>query len=231
MERDRENRRYLPGVALPDGIRLSADVASAVAGASVVFLAVPSQQMRAASRNFAGTLRPGAVVVSCAKGFELESWLRMTEVIVDAGALAPERVCALSGPNLAREIAEGMPASAVVASVSAETAERVQRCVSSARFRVYTSDDPVGVEYGGALKNVIAIGAGAIDGMGLGQNAKAAFMTRGLAEITRSPSAASVGWVTSLQPARARCHAIGPSASRLAVGTPQPTPATRRSTS
>jgi glycerol-3-phosphate dehydrogenase (NAD(P)+) len=195
LRRHRENARYLPGVAIPESIDITAEV-DAASDATVLLAVLPSQQMRAGLRPLRGRLAPDAIVVSCAKGFETGTLARMTEVVVAATGLAPERVCALSGPNLAAELAAGLPASTVIASTDLATAERAQVALNSTSLRVYTSDDVVGVEFGGALKNVVAIGAGAADGLALGQNAKAAFMTRGLAEIIRLGVAAGANPLT-----------------------------------
>lgn len=192
----RENRRYLPGVGLPPEVDVTADLARGVEGASVVLLVVPSPEIRRVSSSLRPLLKEDQAVVSCAKGLESGSLLRLSEVIEDASGVDSSQICALSGPNLSAEIAAGMPASAVVASRSAASAAVVQTVLSTGTFRVYTSSDIVGVEYGGALKNVIAIGAGVADGLGLGQNAKAAFITRGLAEISRIGVAAGANALT-----------------------------------
>jgi glycerol-3-phosphate dehydrogenase (NAD(P)+) len=152
----------------------------------LVILAVPSQTIRANARSVAGVVPRAAIVVSAAKGLELSTGQRMTEVLAEE--LAPssdDRVCALSGPNLASEVIRGLPASTVIASRSVEAAVEAQRIVNSSVFRVYTNEDVVGVELSGALKNVIALGAGICDGLRLGDNAKSSFITRGLVEITR----------------------------------------------
>jgi glycerol-3-phosphate dehydrogenase (NAD(P)+) len=144
---------------------------------------VPAQSLRANAARLAACLPDGSIVVSAAKGIELESGRRMTEVLAETLPGSPA-LCALSGPNLADEIAHGLPATTVVAGPP-EAARRVQRALTSPGFRVYTHDDVTGVELGGALKNVVALAAGIGDGLGYGDNAKAALITRGLAEITR----------------------------------------------
>lgn len=192
----RENERYLPAIRLNERVTVTHDIGQAVAIADVVAVVVPSQQMRTVASEIARHLRPAGLLVSCAKGLELDSLLRMTEVIVDAAGVAPEHVCALSGPNLAREIARGLPASAVIASSSDESALRGQQALAAASFRIYTSTDVIGVELGGALKNVIALGAGVADGLELGHNAKASFITRGLAEMIRLGVAAGANPLT-----------------------------------
>jgi glycerol-3-phosphate dehydrogenase (NAD(P)+) len=173
-----------PAVCLPPTVTVTADPARALAGAGLVVLAVPAQRMRENARRIAPALPAGAVVVSAAKGLELPAGRRMSEVLA---AECPRHagIVALSGPNLADEIARGLPATTVAAAADADAARRVQRALNTPRFRVYTHDDLVGVELGGALKNVVALGAGINDGLGYGDNAKAAFITRGLAEITR----------------------------------------------
>jgi glycerol-3-phosphate dehydrogenase (NAD(P)+) len=171
-------------VRLPESVTVSADPA-VLGGARAVIFAVPAQSMRGNVQRLARWLPQGCTIVSAAKGIEVATGLRMSEVIT---AVCEERagaVVALSGPNLAEEIARGLPATAVAASASTEAATWVQTCFTTPRFRVYTHDDVIGVELGGALKNIIALGAGINDGLGMGDNAKAAFITRGLAEITR----------------------------------------------
>jgi len=181
----RVNARLLPDIELPPSLNVSASVSSALDGAAYVFVVVPSQAVRDVAAVMKDALARDAVVVSCAKGFDRTSLERLSEVIGTKADVPAERVAVLSGPNLSGEIARGLPASAVVASTGAQSALQVQALLSSPTFRVYTSEDVIGVELGGALKNVIALGAGVGDGLGLGQNAKAAFITRGLAELTR----------------------------------------------
>jgi glycerol-3-phosphate dehydrogenase (NAD(P)+) len=185
LRRAGENARYLPGVPLPPRLTIQSEMKEALAGCRLVLLAVPSQTMRqnvAALRPF---LAPDTIMLSCAKGLERGSLLRMSEVIAGELGAGRERTGALSGPNIAREISEGKPAVSVVTTYGHAQAELAQSLLTSPGFRVYTSDDVVGVELAGALKNIIALGAGISDGMGAGDNAKAAFMTRGLAEIAR----------------------------------------------
>lgn len=184
IERDRENRTFLPGFQLPPNLRVTSDLAETVRGQPVILLVTPSQRMRDHARLLAPLLPEGAIVVSCSKGLELGTHLRMTQVL-EQELPATVHVCALSGPNLAREVAQGLPAASVVASTNHDAAVRVQDAVSSPMFRVYTSNDVVGVELGGALKNIIALGVGVNDGLGYGDNAKATFITRGLAEMSR----------------------------------------------
>ena len=186
LETARENARFLPGVNFPPLLRVSPDAAEAMSGASLTVLAVPSDRLRENARRIAGHLAPGTVVVSAAKGLELPTARRMSEVLAEE--LPPgfrPGICSLSGPNLAKEIAQGKPSSTVIASDSPEAAERAQAALLSSRFRVYTSPDLTGVELAGSLKNIVALGAGICDGLEVGDNAKAAFITRALAEIAR----------------------------------------------
>lgn len=174
----RENADYLPGFRLPETLFVTAD-AETLAEAEALFVAVPSRALRATL----ATLPPAAALVSCAKGLEFGSFKRLTEVMADVQPGAA--LAALSGPNLAGEIAKGYPASATVASEDAAFAANVQRWLSRETFRVYTGTDLTGLELGGALKNVVALAAGMSDGLGLGDNAKATLVTRGLAEMVR----------------------------------------------
>ena len=186
LQSARENTRFLPGVAFPPSLRVSADPAEAMEEAAIAVVAVPSDRMRENVRRIADHLASGTAVVSATKGLELPTALRMSQVLTEElPAAFRTGVCSLSGPNLAKEIAQGKLASAVIASESGEAAERAQAALLSSRFRVYTSYDLVGVELGGALKNIVALGAGMCDGLEFGENAKAAFITRGLAEIAR----------------------------------------------
>lgn len=179
---DGENRRYLPGVRFPRDLRVVEDVGLSEPH-RVYLLAVPSAHLRAVLRRLAPHLRPDAVILSLVKGIEEGTHCRMSEVI-DA-ELPGRRVAVLSGPNLAREIAAGRPAGSVVASGHAELAAELASGLASDRFRVYTNPDVVGVELCGALKNVVALAAGMVDGLRLGDSAKAGIITRGLAEMTR----------------------------------------------
>ena len=193
LAEDRQNRRYLNGVEFPTPLTVHFDSASAISYAEFVIIAVPSTSMRSTIEFHGPNISDDATIISATKGLEIETGMRMSEVITeiiskkqgsDADAV-DERVCALSGPNLAVEIASGLPALATAASSSIDAAESVQLLLSSERFRVYTSTDIIGVELGGTLKNIIGIGAGFIDGSSLGANIKAAYVTRGLHEITR----------------------------------------------
>ena len=186
LDSARENARFLPGVPLPPLVRVSADPAEALAGASLAVIAVPSDRMRDNAHRVASHIDADTVVVSASKGLELPSGLRMSQTLAEElpGKLH-SGICALSGPNLAKEIVQGRLASTVVAGTTGEATERAQAMLLSTRFRVYTSADVTGVELGGALKNIVALGAGICDGLEFGENSKAAFITRGLAEIAR----------------------------------------------
>ncbi len=184
IRRARQNSRYLPGVALAPQIRITADLEEAFQ-ASLLFLAIPTQTIRAWGRGVRGLLRPEHVLVHGSKGLEVGSRLRVSQVLLEVLPLEPERLLALSGPNLAEEVARGIPSATVLAGGDPGLRRQVQELLTDQRLRVYTSDDLVGVELGGALKNVIALGCGISDGLGFGENTRAALITRGLAEMTR----------------------------------------------
>jgi glycerol-3-phosphate dehydrogenase (NAD(P)+) len=181
----RYNPAYLPGTLLPPSIRATADAEEALRGATTVLLGVPAQTMRANLAQWAGLLSQDATLVSLAKGIELDTLMRMSQVIVAVTGADPSRVAAISGPNLASEIAECQPAATVVACSDSGRAVAVQRMLNCGYFRPYTNSDVVGTEVGGACKNVIALAAGMAAGVGLGENTAAAIITRGLAEIMR----------------------------------------------
>lgn len=184
MERDRVNSWYLPSVALPDGIEPTGSLEEAVAGAGFVIVAVPSHGLRAVVRDAALSFADHVTVVSAAKGIETETLARMSQVIAEeTGGRCP--VVVLSGPTFAAEVARGLPTAVLAASADADAAARVQEQFRGRGMRLYVSDDVIGVEIGAALKNVIAIAAGVVEGAGLGHNAMAALITRGLAEISR----------------------------------------------
>ncbi len=178
-----ENPRYLPGAVLPDEVRATTEVGEAVAGATVVLMAVPSHGYREVLEAVAPFVGPGVPVVSLTKGLERETHLRMTELA--ARALPGRPVGVLTGPNLATEVLEGQPTASVVALADEDEARRVQALLFSRTFRVYTNPDVVGCEIAGALKNVLAVAAGVSDGLGFGDNTRAALITRGLAELGR----------------------------------------------
>jgi glycerol-3-phosphate dehydrogenase (NAD(P)+) len=193
---DRRNERRLPGIDLPPTVQPTADAAAVRDARDLVIVAVPSQHLRDTATRLADVIAPSADVLSVVKGLEPDTLLRMTEVIAQAATLQPTRVAALSGPNLAAEIAKGLPASAVVAAEDPELADRVVERLSRREFRLYVNEDVLGVELCGALKNVVAIAAGAADGLGFGDNGKAGLMTRGLAEMTRLGIAAGANPLT-----------------------------------
>jgi glycerol-3-phosphate dehydrogenase (NAD(P)+) len=182
IARTRRSAWYLTDVELPASVRATAEVAEALDGAALVVVAVPSEFVDAVLKGM-GHVESGVPIVSATKGFDPERHVRMTELIADRCPGAP--VAALSGPTFAREVALGLPTACVVASRDESLARRLQGELGSREFRLYTNADVVGVEVGGALKNVIAIATGIADGLELGQNARAALITRGLAEITR----------------------------------------------
>jgi len=180
----RENSRYLPGIALPDDLRWIADPAGAVAGAEAVVLAVPSKFYSSVCASFAGLITtPGTLVVSLTKGLCEKTHRRMSEIA--RSTLGLDTIAVLSGPSHAEEVARGIPTAVVAAADDEAIAQRAQQLFNGPLFRVYTSTDTLGVEIGGAVKNVIAIAVGASDGLGFGDNTRAALITRGLAEITR----------------------------------------------
>jgi glycerol-3-phosphate dehydrogenase (NAD(P)+) len=181
----RENRAFLPGIALPEGVRPTSDLAEAVSGKTAVIFAVPSHHLRGVAARAAAHLFPGACLVSLAKGVENGTLKRMTEVLAEVSPSLAPRIAALSGPTFAREVAEGKPTGATVAARDLSVARRLQHALSGSRFRLYADDDVTGIEIGGALKNVMAIAAGMADGLGFGHNARALLISRGLAEISR----------------------------------------------
>jgi glycerol-3-phosphate dehydrogenase (NAD(P)+) len=186
LEYERENREFLPGYALDERISPTADIAEAVAGAAVVVVAVPSDAVRSTLSAAAGRLLPDATLVVVAKGIEPGTLMLLSEVTADVlGKAVEQRAVFLSGPSFALEVARGLPTNLVAASRDPERSLLVQQRFASDRLRVYSSDDPAGVQVGGALKNVIAIAAGASDGLGFGHNTRAALITRGLAEMGR----------------------------------------------
>jgi glycerol-3-phosphate dehydrogenase (NAD(P)+) len=187
MANSRENDIFLPGLRLPENVPVVSDFATALHGADIVLGVMPSHHARGIYDAMLPHLTPSMILVSATKGLEQGSLLRMSEVLeqVVRPRFAVPRVAVLSGPTFAREVAAGNPTAVVVASSNPETARCVQEAFSGPTFRLYTNPDPVGVEVGAALKNVIAIGAGICDGLNLGHNPTAALITRGLAEITR----------------------------------------------
>src|SRR6266700_1618796 len=183
MAAARENPRYLPGVRLPDLVEITGDRDEALAGAGLVVVAVPSHFLRGVLTPMAPFVPPGAILLSATKGLEPASALRMSEVL---SQIVPGRtVAVLSGPSFAREVVLGRPTALVVASSDVAAADELQGRLTAPGLRLYTNRDVIGVEIGGALKNVMAIATGLSDGLELGENARAALITRGLAEIGR----------------------------------------------
>ncbi len=187
IAKKRVNEKFLPGFELPDSVHPTDDLEAALEGAEIVVSVMPSQHCRTLFERMAPAFHREALVVSCTKGIENTTLLRMTEVITDVGRKHnwTPRIGALSGPSFAKEVARGDPTAVTIASSDSELARAVQHAFNSSRFRVYTNDDVIGVELGGALKNIIAIAAGVCDGLGLGHNSVAALITRGLAEMAR----------------------------------------------
>ncbi len=189
MRERRANAVYLPDLTLPSAITVTHAIDLALASTDIVVAAIPSHGFRATLRSAAPHLARGATIVSATKGLEAETLLRMSEVTAhEVGSRHP--VVVLSGPSFASEVAQGLPTAVLAASVDASAIELVQVEFRGPAFRIYGSDDVVGVEVGGSLKNIIAIAAGVVEGLGLGHNALAALITRGLAEVTRLACAA-----------------------------------------
>lgn len=182
IRRDGEHKKLLPGVPVPAEIKLTSDI-SIAAGADIVVLAVPSFAVRQTARRISDIIAPGQIVVNVAKGLEEDSLKRLSQVIGEE--LPKAQIVVLSGPSHAEEVSRGIPTAVVAASVSDEAACVVQETFMNPNFRIYVSTDVVGVELGGALKNIIALAAGICDGLKLGDNTKAALMTRGITEMAR----------------------------------------------
>jgi glycerol-3-phosphate dehydrogenase (NAD(P)+) len=186
MHESRENDVYLPGTPLPKNVHPTSDLGTAMEDAEIVLSVMPSHLVRSVYTRLLEFLHPSLLFVSATKGLENESLLRVSEVIRDVvRPLFEPRVAVISGPTFAKEVARFEPTALVVASDDQELTATVQAAFSGPTFRLYTSTDPVGVEVGGSIKNVVAIGSGVLHGMGLGHNATAALITRGLAEMTR----------------------------------------------
>jgi glycerol-3-phosphate dehydrogenase (NAD(P)+) len=184
MARERENRRYLPGIRLPDNLIIETDLAAALSGARDILLAVPSGALRETLARIRPLMQNGERVAWATKGFELETG-RLPHEVVGEVLGAEHALAVLSGPTFAREVAEGLPTALTIASNDEQFAADLARALSGRTFRAYTSSDIVGVEVGGAVKNVLAIGAGLSDGLGFGANARIALINRGLAEMIR----------------------------------------------
>ena len=188
----RENTGFLPGFHIPESIAVTTDPEPALAQAEILVSVMPSHHVRASYERFAPWLRPGQILVSATKGIEDGSYLRVSQIIAEVLASRGPRLsvtdlpmAVLSGPSFAQEVAAGSPTAVTIASSDQAVASRIQRDFSSSTLRLYTNDDVIGVELGGALKNVIAIAAGVVSGLGLGHNSTAALITRGIAEVTR----------------------------------------------
>ncbi len=194
LTRDGENVRLQPGLRFPPSLTVMADCAEVVRGADLLVLAVPSETLRENLRALRPFLSPDTPVLSAVKGLERDTGKRMSKVISEELPGLRRPLCVLSGPNLSREIAGGLPAATIIACADLTMAGLVRDALMSSLFRVYTNEDVAGVELAGALKNIIAIGAGMCDGFAYGDNAKAGFITRGLAEIAR------LGVVAGAQP-------------------------------
>lgn len=197
LESARENQIRLPGVPFPPTMHITNSLKDTVTNSDVIVLAVPSQSLRENVRALLPHLDPNSIILSATKGLEKYTANRMSQVLEDElPQTFHSRITVLSGPNLSKEIAQGMPASTVISSRDEDAAVRAQHIFMSPALRVYTNTDMIGVELGGSLKNIIAIGAGISDGLGYGNNGKAAFITRGLVEITRLGVAAGANPLT-----------------------------------
>ena len=196
MQLARENSMFLPGFRFPDSLKVTADLAEAAQGRDFLILVTPSQRMRENVRLLASYVGQETILVSASKGVEIDTLKCMSEIIAEELPGSLTRVATLSGPNLSREVAQEKPTAAVVAAINEQIAVRARDLLTASYFRVYTSCDLIGIELGGALKNIIAIGAGINDGLCYGENAKAAFITRGLAEISRLGIAAGANPLT-----------------------------------
>jgi glycerol-3-phosphate dehydrogenase (NAD(P)+) len=186
MRQSRENRKYLPGVMLPDEIVVESDLQKAVTGTDVVMLTVPSHVVRRLARAIAPFLTPEQTILDVAKGIEEKTFYMMSEVIhSELSGSVRQNIVALSGPSIAREMSHGVPTAVAVAGFTRRHAERVRQAFESATFHVEVLDDIVGVQLGGALKNIYALAAGMCDGLAYGNNTKSALVTRALAEMTQ----------------------------------------------
>ena len=183
LKEKRENVKFLPSIPIPKEILITSRLEEALSGSKVVVLAVPSQFMRSVVSKLEGFDFSDSIIVSVTKGIENKTLKRMSEVIEEL--LGEVKLAVLSGPSIAIEVARGIPTTVVAASQGKDISLKIQTIFSTDRFRVYTNEDVIGVELGGALKNIIAIAAGILDGLGFGTNTKAALLTRGLVEITR----------------------------------------------
>lgn len=185
LQQNRENKPYLPGVSLPDNLQITSDLRAAVCCSDLVVLAVPSKAMRSIASQIKDSIQSKTLLLTAAKGFEPHTYKRMSEVLAEEMVNHGQQIAVISGPNHAEEVGRGFPSATVIASQNGDVAKQIQESFFCETFRPYTSSDICGVEFGGALKNIIALGAGIVDGLGYGDNTKAALMTRGLAEIVR----------------------------------------------
>ncbi|MDD4145941.1 MAG: NAD(P)H-dependent glycerol-3-phosphate dehydrogenase [Clostridia bacterium] len=192
----KENVNYLPGVLLPESVKATADLEKALFGKKYIVLAIPSGQIREICQKIKDQITKNKVIINAAKGIELQTLKRMSEIIEDEFVEKKPSVAIISGPSHAEEVGKGIPTAIVVGSKKKKIAEEVQDLFMSPEFRVYTNSDLIGIEYGAALKNVIALGAGIAEGIGYGDNAKAALITRGLTEIARLGVAAGANPLT-----------------------------------
>ncbi len=184
------NEKYLPGIKLPETLSATSSLTEALEGCDTVVFVVPSHSMRETARKVKPLLSPETLIVHAAKGFELNTWKRMSEVLTEElGTSCREKITVLSGPSHAEEVIKKCPTTVVVASPQLAVAEKIQMIFMNQYLRVYTNPDVIGVEVGGALKNIIALASGLVDGLQFGDNARAALITRGLAEIARLGSA------------------------------------------
>ena len=198
INEDHRNDLFHPGVQFPEQMRATGDPAEALAGASLVILAIPAQTLAINLQEWRELMEPEAVVVSLMKGIELGTMRRMSEVIAQDGGIPPERVAVVSGPNLAREIAQRAPAATTVACPDEASAKRLQDACTTSYFRPYWTTDVVGAEIGGSVKNVIALANGMAVGLGYGANSQASLITRGLAEMSRIGAALGANPMTFL---------------------------------
>lgn len=184
IDREHRNADYLPGIVLPPTLRATSDLKAAISGASVVFIAVPSQTLRDNLQAIRPLLTRDTIVVSLMKGVEKSTGLRMSQVIGQVLEIDADRIAVASGPNLAMEIAKEQPTAAVISSISPTTAQTVAMLARNRYFRTFVNNDVIGTEFGGVLKNLIAVAIGIVDGVGYGENTKASILTRGLVEMT-----------------------------------------------
>ncbi|MCP4614409.1 MAG: NAD(P)-dependent glycerol-3-phosphate dehydrogenase, partial [Planctomycetes bacterium] len=195
LNADRENIAHLPAISFPENLRATAYPAEAMAGAALTILAVPAQTMRYNLQLIKQNIPESTSLLTISKGIEIETTKRMSEVITEE--LGPQsKVAVLSGPNFAKEVNQGLPTATVIASEDIDIATTIQQTISTSSFRAYVNDDLIGVELAGALKNIMALAVGMSDGLGFGDNSRAALITRGLAEITRLGVAAGANPLT-----------------------------------